>query len=439
MHTPHLLLFPNQLFDISIIQRVNPIRITFIEDDAFYGRKTMELNPLRLVYMRGLHKAYLKMLRTHFTMVAYHTIDAKRPFDYKGLVNATYFDPCDIALEAKLSAFERLDSPSFLLSRADIESYASERDGKRLQHSHFYTFVKSKLHILEDVKNLDTLNRKPFTKNVPIPASVYVTKYTSPTRWTEPIKRYNANIDVNYLTKLPFCHADVDHWTARFFKTRFEHYGSYQDVIYDKNPMFYHSGLSIYLNNGMIVPAKIVKIAAKYKKIVHSYEGFIRQIIGWREYARYYYHTILPSIYRQNAFDLTVTRLPHNWGDDIPIVKKAKEYAQRYGYLNHIQRLMVVSNYMTLSSYHPDVVYKWFFEFALDSYDWVMIFNVYGMGTYADNGHAMRKPYICSSKYLLRMSNEERGTWEAKWDALYRAFIEKHADVLKHTVLANLI
>lgn len=189
----------------------------------------------------------------------------------------------------------------------------------------------------------------------------------------------------------------------------------------------------------MVTPAKIVKIAAKYKKIVNSYEGFVRQIIGWREYTRYYYYTTPPSIYRQNAFDLTVTRLPHNWGDDIPIVKKAKEYGQRYGYLNHIQRLMVVSNYMTLSSYHPDVVYKWFFEFSLDSYEWVMIFNVYGMGTYADNGHAMRKPYICSSKYLLRMSNEERGAWEAKWDALYRAFIEKHADVLKHTQLANLI
>jgi len=94
---------------------------------------------------------------------------------------------------------------------------------------------------------------------------------------------------------------------------------------------------------------------------------------------------------------------------------------------------MVVSNYMTLSGYHPDLIYKWMFEFALDSYEWVMIFNCYSMASYSDKGYAMRKPYVCSSKYLLRMSNELKGEWEAKWDKLYYSFIKTQKNLLKHT------
>lgn len=192
------------------------------------------------------------------------------------------------------------------------------------------------------------------------------------------------------------------------------------------------------MNNGLITPLTIIKIAEKYKKCITSYEGFIRQIIGWREYARFYYYRVKKVIYNQNPFKQYITKLPKNWGDEIPIVKKAKEQAMKYGYLNYIQRVMVVSNYMTLSGYHPNLIYKWMFEFALDSYEWVMIFNCYSMASYSDNGFAMRKPYICSSKYLLRMSNEPMGDWEEKWDTLYSSFLKKQKTVLEHTPHAKL-
>lgn len=422
----HLLLFPNQLFEISILKNINPSKITFIEDYHFYGRKKLTLNKLRLVYMEVLHKTYVDLLRKNFTNVIYHTI-SQPFFNYKALTDCTYIDPCDMALEKKLGHLERIDSSSFVLSRADIATYFEMKNGKRLQHAHFYNFVKEKLHILEDVKNMDKYNRKPFSKNIPMPPDQYRIQYSSPLIWNY------GDVDIEYLTRLPLTHSDVDNWLERFFKERFENYGAYQDVMIDRNPLLYHSGLSIYLNNGLITPAKILKVATKYKKYIQSYEGFVRQIIGWREYSRYYYHCVKPVVYIQNPFKQYITKLPKDWGDEIPIVKKAKEQAARYGYINHIQRLMVVSNYMTLSGYHPNLIYKWMFEFALDSYEWVMIFNCYSMASYSDNGFAMRKPYICSSKYLLRMSNEPKGEWEAKWDKLYYAFIKKQKNVLKHT------
>lgn len=423
----HLLLFPNQLFEISILKKINPSKITFIEDYFFYGRKTMKLNELRITYMDVLHQKYVELLQKHFTTVIYHK-RTEPIFDYKSVKTGMYIDPCDMDLEKKLTHLERIDSPSFVLSREDLATYFEMKNGKRLQHSHFYNFVKNKLQILQGVENMDKLNRKPFSKNMPLPPDQYRISYSSPDIW-------NGN---EYLSRLPLTHTDVDNWLNRFFKERFENYGNYQDVMVDKNPLLYHSGLSIYLNNGLITPDKILKVATKYKKYIQSYEGFVRQIIGWREYSRYYYHYVKPVVYTQNPFKQYITKLPKNWGDEIPIVKKAKEHAMKYGYLNHIQRLMVISNYMTLSGYHPDLIYKWMFEFALDSYEWVMIFNCYSMASYSDNGFAMRKPYISSSKYLLRMSNEPKGDWQEKWDKLYYAFIKKQKSILKHTPLKGL-
>jgi deoxyribodipyrimidine photolyase-related protein len=420
-----LLLFPNQLFEITILKNVQPTHIIFIEDYHFYGRKKMTLNPLRITYMDILHKTYIELLQQHFNVV-YHKRENFN-FDYTKIKNAIYFDPCDISLERHLSHLQRYESPSFIISRDEIETL---HIGKRLQHSHFYNFVKKKLNILEDVKNMDKYNRKQYSKNIPLPKEQFRIEYTSPSTWNSPHS--------DYLSRLPITHANVANWTDRFFKERFENYGTYQDVVYDKDPLLYHSGLSIYLNNGLITPLTIIKIAEKYKKCITSYEGFIRQIIGWREYARFYYYRVKKVIYNQNPFKQYITKLPKNWGDEIPIVKKAKEQAMKYGYLNHIQRLMVVSNYMTLSGYHPNLIYKWMFEFALDSYEWVMIFNCYSMASYSDNGFAMRKPYICSSKYLLRMSNEPKGEWEDKWDKLYSSFLKKQKTVLDHTPLAKL-
>lgn len=442
-----LLLFPNQLFEPKLLKSLVAPRtiskIHFIEDPLYYGEREkgryLKLNQLRIVYMYVAHKHYLKMLRKHFN-VEYHTFD--KQFSYKG--KYVYIDPCDILIEKKLKHMERIDSPSFLMSRDDLSEYKRVNGHKKLQHRLFYNTVKKKLGLLEDVKNMDTYNRAQFSKKVPIPENQYAIKYTSTKEWIDAIEwikttRFSNNpqpltwdID-GYLTKLPVTSEHVVTWMTTFFKERFIHYGKYQDIIYDKNPLFYHSGASIYLNNGLIIPDAILKMAQKYKKDIESYEGFVRQIIGWREYTRYYYHIVPKEIYKQNPFNFKNKQLSIKWYNgttDIPIINKTIIYAMNYGYINHIQRLMVISNYMTLSEYHPDMIYKWMFEFSLDSYEWVMIFNSYGMGTYSDNGFAMRKPYISSSNYILRMSNESKGTWQNEWNLKYKMFIEKYSPKL---------
>lgn len=442
-----LLLFPNQLFEPKLLKSLvsprNISKIHFIEDPLYYGEREkgryLKLNQLRIVYMHVAHKHYLKLLGSEFN-VEYHTFD--KPFSYKG--KYVYIDPCDILIEKKLENMERIDSPSFLMSRKDLSDYYDTNGHKKLQHRLFYNTVKKKLGLLEDVKNMDKYNRAQFSKKVPIPENQYTIKFTSEKEWSDAIAwikttRFSNNPQpitwdiTGYLIRLPVTSKHVMTWMTKFFKERFINYGKYQDIIYDKNPLFYHSGASIFLNNGLITPRLILKMAEKHKKDIESYEGFVRQIIGWREYTRYYYYIVPKSIYRQNPFKLKNKQLSEKWYNgttDIPIINKTIIYAMNYGYINHIQRLMVMANYMTLSEYHPDMIYKWMFEFSLDSYEWVMIFNSYGMGSYSDNGFAMRKPYISSSKYISRMSNEIKGDWQNEWDQKYKMFIQKYSPKL---------
>lgn len=303
---------------------------------------------------------------------------------------------------------------------------------------------------------MDVYNRLPYSKNIPEPKDPFATTYSDRKEWEEglvwlqessfaknpkPVADWKVVIE-EYLTRLPITTEDVRKWMRKFFEERFANYGKYQDVILDTDPLLYHSGLSIYLNNGLITPKEVLETATKYKKDLASYEGFVRQIIGWREYTRYYYHYVPKEIYQENVFGNTLRTLPKAWytGDvGIPLVDKTIVHAMNYGYINHIQRLMVISNYMTLAGYHPNMIYKWMYEFSLDSYEWVMVFNCYSMGAWSDRGFAMRKPYISSSSYLLRMSNHKKGEWTETWDRLYRAFLEKNKQVLIHTQLAHLV
>ena len=174
--------------------------------------------------------------------------------------------------------------------------------------------------------------------------------------------------------------------------------------------------MSIYLNNGLITPKEVINeiLQVKDNYPINSVEGFIRQILGWREYCRVYYYYVAPKIYRKNFFSMSSINSKHN-KHILKNIYNASTYSHmvnitikkafNYGYINHIERLMMMSNYMTLQQLHPDAIYKWMYEFSLDSYEWIMIFNCYSMGAYSDGGYAMNKPYISSINYLGKMSN----------------------------------
>ncbi len=218
----------------------------------------------------------------------------------------------------------------------------------------------------------------------------------------------------------------------RFVRGRLENFGKYQDAIVDDEGLLFHSVLSAPINAGIITPQEVIDEALTWhgKVPLASLEGFVAQILGWREYMRavYYKYPKAPS-----------NRLNHNkklgeaWykgTTGLLPVDKAIERVNKNAYLHHIERLMVVGNAMFLCEIDPDDVYKWFMEMFADSYDWVMIGNVYYMSQWASD-EITTKPYISSSAYLLRMSNYKKGEWCEDWDSLYWAAISKNAALIR--------
>jgi deoxyribodipyrimidine photolyase-related protein len=158
---------------------------------------------------------------------------------------------------------------------------------------------------------------------------------------------------------------------------------------------------------------------------MNSLEGFIRQIIGWREFMRGIYQHRGTRIRTGNFWEFT-TPLPKSFYDGttgIPPVDRVIRQLLDDGWCHHIERLMILGNFMLLCRIRPDDVYRWFMELFVDAYDWVMVPNVYGMSQFADGGTFTTKPYLSGSNYVLKMSDEPKGDWCRIWDALFWTFI----------------
>ena len=163
---------------------------------------------------------------------------------------------------------------------------------------------------------------------------------------------------------------------------------------------------------------------------MNSLEGYVRQVIGWREFIRGIYHNF-DEVQSKSNFWNHKRKLNENWytgNTGIPPLDDAIKKANRFGYCHHIERLMIISNIMLLSQIHPQEVFKWFMEMFVDSSDWVMGPNVYGMAQFSDGGIFATKPYICGSNYLLKMSNYKKGDWCNEVDGLYWGFINNNRD-----------
>ena len=193
----------------------------------------------------------------------------------------------------------------------------------------------------------------------------------------------------------------------------------------------FHSCLSSSINIGLLNPLEIIKELKKIKhKIpINSYEGLIRQYF-WREYQRYCY-IFLDKWHNSNYFNNTkkLTKEWYNGTTGIDPIDDAIKDAFNIGYLHHIRRLMFVANFMNISGINHEEGRKWFTEFALDSYDWVMYQNI-DMGFFSSGGKTMKRPYISSSNYIIKMSNYKKGNWSIKWDTLYKNFINTQKDKL---------
>jgi deoxyribodipyrimidine photolyase-related protein len=211
-------------------------------------------------------------------------------------------------------------------------------------------------------------------------------------------------------------------------------FGVYEDAIVADNSILHHSVLTPMLNVGLITPKEIIEACLVYAEEndvpLNSTEGFVRQIIGWREFIRGMYEA-RGSEERTTNFWKFKKKIPASFYDGttgIPPIDQTIKKVLKTGYCNHIERLMVLGNFMMLCEFDPDEVYRWFMELFIDSYDWVMVTNVYGMSQFADGGLMATKPYISGSNYLMKMSDYKKGEWQTVWDGLFWRFMDTHRD-----------
>ena len=235
----------------------------------------------------------------------------------------------------------------------------------------------------------------------------------------------------------PVRRKDVSIQLEKFLEERLNCFGVYEDALVDGKNFLFHSCLSLLLNIGLITPDEIVEktleVYEKHQLPLNSVEGFLRQIIGWREFIRGIYQEKGDVQAKSNFFKHSRS-LASSWYEGttgiLPLDDSINK-AIRDGYNHHIPRLMVISNIMNLCEINPKYIYNWFMEMYVDSSDWVMVPNVFGMATYSDGGLMSTKPYTCGSNYILKMSNYRRGDWCDTLDGLYWRFIEKHIDFYK--------
>jgi deoxyribodipyrimidine photolyase-related protein len=217
-----------------------------------------------------------------------------------------------------------------------------------------------------------------------------------------------------------------------FLENRLEKFGDYQDAFDEELEFGFHSLLSSSINTGLLHPKYVIdRTLQKHEDKdypLNSLEGFLRQVLGWREFMRAMY-TLEPEMADANFWDAD-SELPQQFytaETGFPPVDDSITHAIENAYCHHIERLMVLGNMMLLLEIDPDQVYDWFMEMFIDSYDWVMIPNVYGMSQYSYT-NMVTKPYISSSNYIHKQSHYGSGKWEEQWDGLYWNFIKQHED-----------
>ncbi len=448
------LIYPHQLFERHPALAAGR-RVLLVEDPLFFGdaRYPARFHRMKLALHRASMKRYqAEQLREHPTQYVEHsaasTEHVMAALAAEGVREVFVADPVDYLLEKRLTraadrhnvAIHWLSSPGFLNTRAEIDAFYADRP--RYHQTDFYIWQRKKQGLLMDRGKplggrwtFDTENRQKLKPNVSVPQApaVYHNAYIDEARAY--VRRHfpdNPGQLDDFI--YPTNHAEAAALLDDFLAHKLGQFGPYQDAITHRAPFLFHSLLSSSINIGLLTPAQVVERTLAYVEAhpqtsLASVEGFLRQIVGWREFMRAVY--VRAGVQQRTSnFWGQGRALDERWYAGtlgIPPVDDAIHKALRFAYNHHIERLMLLGNLMTLCEIHPDEVYRWFMEMFIDAYDWVMVPNVYGMSQYADGGLITTKPYLSSSNYVRKMSDYPSGVWCETWDSLYWRFVHKHA------------
>ena len=448
------IIFPNQIFENSKLLDESS-KIFLIEEYLFFNQ--FNFHKQKILFHRMTMKSYEKFLKKKKLDVVY--IDSTenisditefiRNLDKK-IQSIKIYDPVDNWLSRRINdsceekniKIENYNNPLFINNNEDLETFFRS-DKKKFFQTSFYKKQRVKLDIMmigdkpEGGKwTYDDQNREKYPKNKIPPEIDYPKKDDN---YNEALNYLNNNYKNNYgliddENIYPYNFQLAKKWLDDFFITRFYEFGPYEDAVVKEKSILNHSVLSPLLNTGLINPKELIKRTINYhyenKIPINSTEGFIRQIIGWREFIRGVY-VCKGTEERNKNFWKFSRKIPSSFYSattGIDPVDDTINKINKSGYANHIERLMIIGNFMLLCEFDPNEVYRWFMELFIDSYDWVMVPNVYGMSQFGDGGLMSTKPYISGSSYILKMSNYKRGDWCMIWDSLFWNFIDKQRE-----------
>jgi len=466
-----VLIFPHQLFKSHpAIKGIGEIYL--VEEYLFFNQ--YDFNKKKLVLHRASMQWYKDHLqqqgnKVHYIEAVENTSDIRKLIPWlaeKGVKHIRYAAVTDNWLQRRLTTacekagiiLTEYQSPYFINKMDDVNEFFDEKS--TYFQTDFYTWQRKKRGILLEADGkpiggkwtYDSENRLKFPKNAVVPLinppgeNKYVIEAK---KWVEkhyPDNYGNTSSPFGSLGGFyPVTFDEAEDWLDDFLKNRFANFGIYEDAMLTNAGFINHSVLSPMLNTGLLEPQQVIDkaldAAAEYNVPLNSLEGFIRQIMGWREFIRVVYEREGSRQRTTNYWGFS-RKIPKTFWTGktgiLPVDNVIKKVLAT-GYTHHIERLMVMGNFMLLCEFSPDYVYQWFMEMYIDAYDWVMVPNTYGMTQFADGGLMVTKPYISGSNYLMKMGDWKKGPWQETWDGLFWRFMHVHRELFVKNPRLNML
>jgi len=444
------LIFPHQLYaDHPACQPGQPIWL--VEEHLFF--REYRYHRSKLVFHRASMCAYAEALQSAGFEIRYiQSADANSDvrkllpeLAKLGIKKLVVCDPTDDWLLRRLKRsattvnieLEILPSPNFLCE--PDEPIAGRKQPIYFQTDFYIRQRKKNQWLLDEAGkpvggqwSFDADNRKPLPKGLTPP----LLSSTQNEHIDEAVQYVNTHFPHHYGSASDF-HFPIDRasalrWLDAFLIDRFAQFGDYEDAMHPTEHFLFHSGLTPMLNVGLLSPHEIIERALNHANThnipLASLEGFIRQIAGWREFIRLVYVQAGRKQRTANYWKFK-RKIPESfWTGQTGIipVDAVIQKLLKTGYSHHIERLMILGNFMLLCEFDPDEVHRWFMTLYIDAYDWVMVPNVYGMTQFADGGLMTTKPYISGSNYVMKMGRWDKGEWQTVWDGLFWRFMVTH-------------
>ncbi|MEI7740890.1 MAG: cryptochrome/photolyase family protein [bacterium] len=449
------LIFPHQLFAEHPAQK--GAKSTWLyESPHFFTR--FKFHKQKLILHRASMKAYASKLQ-HKVHVRYADIKSfptlalvLKDIRKHGYREVHIADVHDFALaeeitreikKAKLKIVTH-NSPAFLLSTRETASMLG--GNPHVQMSAFYAKMRKKFGVLIDKKgepvggswSFENENRKRLPKSAPIPELHYPNRCeTAHEAFDYVEKNFRRHGGHTEGFMYPTTHTEAAAWLEDFLRHRLAEFGDYEDAIAEGEHALFHSLLSPLLNIGLLTPRQVLDAtlhhARRHPIRLNSLEGFIRQILGSREFTR--------AIYANHGKELPEMNSLHNQRKlskafisgttgIIPVdltIKKVMETA----YCHHTERLTVLGNFLLLTEVKPKLIHAWFMENFIDAAEWAVVPNVFAQSQYVDGGSITTKFHLTSSNYIRNISDYPSGEWEKIMDALFWRFLSRHDEILK--------